>query len=134
MGRSLARSDQSTISQRVREHRHAVVTSGFAHAGLPADEYCRGDPPGTTSKASLCRWLDADRAKCLLQKREEIPSVRRQSGFQIAYPFRPPSRDETRRFELLRGGTVLGVVTLDTGESDLPWFVGRLKPSGVVRF
>jgi hypothetical protein len=34
-----------------------------------------------------------------------------------------------RRFELLRGGTVLGVVTLDPGESDFPWFVGWLKPS-----
>ena len=35
----------------------------------------------------------------------------------------------SRRFELLRGGEVLGVVTLDASESDFPWFVGWLEPS-----
>ena len=35
----------------------------------------------------------------------------------------------SRRFELLRGSDVLGVVTLDAGESDFPWFVGWLAPS-----
>ncbi len=35
----------------------------------------------------------------------------------------------SRRFELLRGKTVLGVVTLDQAESNFPWFVGWLKPS-----
>lgn len=34
-----------------------------------------------------------------------------------------------RQFELFRGDTLLGVVTLDPGECDLPWFVGRLEPS-----
>jgi hypothetical protein len=34
-----------------------------------------------------------------------------------------------RQFELLRGGTVLGIVTLDTAESDFPWFVGWLEPA-----
>src|SRR5687768_7976003 len=33
-----------------------------------------------------------------------------------------------RRFELLRGGTALGAVTLDPAESDFPWFVGWLEP------
>lgn len=32
-----------------------------------------------------------------------------------------------QRFELLRGGVVLGVVVLEG--SDFPWFYGRLKPS-----
>lgn len=35
----------------------------------------------------------------------------------------------TLRFELLRGGTVLGVVTLEGRECDFPWLVGRLEPS-----
>jgi hypothetical protein len=35
----------------------------------------------------------------------------------------------SRRFELLRGGAVLGIVILDTAESDFPWFVGWLEPS-----
>jgi hypothetical protein len=34
-----------------------------------------------------------------------------------------------RRFELLRGGKVLGVVTLDSAESDFPWLVGWLEPT-----
>jgi hypothetical protein len=32
-----------------------------------------------------------------------------------------------QRFELVRGGVVLGVVALDG--SDFPWFIGELKPS-----
>jgi hypothetical protein len=35
----------------------------------------------------------------------------------------------SRQFVLLRGGVVLGVVTLDPAESDFPWLVGRLQPS-----
>ena len=35
----------------------------------------------------------------------------------------------SRQFELLRGDAVLGVVTLDTGESDFPWLVGWLEPA-----
>jgi hypothetical protein len=38
-------------------------------------------------------------------------------------------KNASPRYELVRGDTVLGVVTLDPDESDFPWFVGRLEPS-----
>jgi len=39
----------------------------------------------------------------------------------------------SQRYELSRGGIVLGVVTLDSAESDFPWFVGWLEPSAEYR-
>lgn len=35
----------------------------------------------------------------------------------------------SRQYELLRGESVLGIVTLDPNESDFPWFVGWFEPS-----
>ena len=34
-----------------------------------------------------------------------------------------------RRYELIRGQAVLGVVTFDPNQSDFPWLAGRLEPS-----
>jgi hypothetical protein len=35
----------------------------------------------------------------------------------------------SRRYQLLRGGEILGVVTFDPDESDFPWYAGRLELS-----